>query len=129
MRTTIYLSAPEGQRWRLDADTVEERIQHRWPQVAVRRTTGRATGSERLSCAIDLGEQEGRLVYQQGGPLVLDDGEPGEWSDTIAWFLAMLPAGSGTVAMTGHNRAVVPVARGATADQIRDLLDRHNEAR
>jgi hypothetical protein len=126
MRTTIYLGAAPGHHWPIDLDTAEVQLRRRWPEIVVRRLDSHVTGKQRLSCDVIVDDQPMPLIYEADGPLVLEDGDPAVWADTIAWWLSLLPAGTPTVTMTDANTNPVAIETTSDAAQVRELLDRLN---
>jgi hypothetical protein len=126
MRTTIFLSPPEGDTWPLDVDAAERHFRGRWPTIGPMRGTGHPAPRQTIDFDVSLNGQTVSVVYQDGGPLVLNDGTPEEWADTIVWFLDLLPADASVVTMTDVNPSPVPLDRAASVDYIRRLLDALN---
>ena len=126
MRTAIFLSPAEGDTWPLDVDAAEGHFRDRWPSISPMRGTGHPATKPTLDFDVKLHGQTVSVVYQDGGPLVLNDGTPEEWADTIVWFLNLLPADASVVTMTDFNPSPVPLERSTDADYIRRLLDALN---
>jgi len=126
MRTTIFLSPPEGDTWPLDIDAAEPYFRDRWRGINPIRGEGHPATKRLLDFDVTLDAQRVSVVYQDGGPLVLNDGTPAQWADTIVWFLSLLPADASIVTMTEHNPTPVPLDRNATADDTRRVLDSLN---
>jgi hypothetical protein len=126
MRTTIFLSPPEGDTWPLDVAAAEPLFRDRWPSISPMRGTGHPASRQSIDFHVKLADQTVSVVYQDAGPLVLNDGTPEEWADTIVWFLNLLPAGTSVVTMTDFNPSPVPLDRTAGGDYIRRLLDTLN---
>jgi hypothetical protein len=56
--------------------------------------------------------------------LILCDGPPELWADTIVWFLSQLPSDAAVVAMVESSpEQIAPVPRTADPAAVRDLLD------
>jgi len=126
MRTTIFLSPPEGDTWPLDIDAAEPYFRDRWRGINPIRGEGHPATKRLLDFDVTLDAQSVSVVYQDGGPLVLNDGTPEQWADTIVWFLSLLPADAAVVTMTEHNPTPVPLDRNANAADARRVLDSLN---
>jgi hypothetical protein len=106
----LFLGAPQGERWPLSLDQVEPLLRARFPDASVERRSSRVTGKNRLSFAVPSGDGTQRHgIYVDHDNLALSDGSPADWADTIAWFLALLPPGTTTVAMRGEGPDVIPL--------------------
>jgi hypothetical protein len=117
----LYIVAAEGTTWPLDLDTVEREFRRRFPGCVLSRRRGAASGKDYVSFDLDVdGMRHG--IYVDGGNLTLSGGSPEAWADTVAWFLALLPADSSAVAVATWP-FVVTVDVGATREQIRQMLD------
>jgi hypothetical protein len=126
MRTTIFLSPPEGDTWPLAVDAAEPLFRDRWPGINPIRGEGHPATRRLLDFDLHLNGDRVSVVFQDGGPLVLNDGTPAQWAETIAWFLSLLPADASVVTMTEYNPTPVPLDRNASADNVRRLLDSLN---
>lgn len=90
------------------------------------RGIGHPAPRQSIDVDVKLDGQTVSVVYQDGGPLVLNDGTPEDWADTIVWFLALLPAEASVVTMTDFNPSAVLLERTASVDYVRRLLDALN---
>lgn len=120
----LYVVAPEGTRWPLDLDTAEANLRRDYPEVVTSRHTTGSSQQEYLGFDLPIDGPPRHGIYVDGGILTLSDGTPADWAGVIAWWLAQLSRGTVAVAMTEHNTQPAAVPANATAQQIRELLDR-----
>jgi hypothetical protein len=124
MWETLFVAAPEGATWPLDLDIVEDRLRQRFPDITTSRHTSAVSGDEYLDFALQLNGMVRTGVYVARGNLVLNDGTPAEWADTIAWFLTLLPEATPVVVMTENNTQLTPMPSTASPEQIRVVFDK-----
>ncbi len=121
----IYVAAPEQVRWPLTLDQVEAALRSHLPTATVARQHAVVGDHDYLSFVVPADDQDRHGLYIEPGNLTLLYGSPTDWAPTSEWFLTLLPAGPAAIALVESNTAnPIPVPDGATADQIRDLLDR-----
>ena len=126
MYTTIHILAPEGTRWPLDMAIFGSQLSVRIPGVSIRGPKQTSVGG------VDYVPFEGEIagevrhgLYAAGTQLILEDGSPEFWSDTIVWFLDLLPPGSRVMAMVEVNpQEIAPIPAGADAATIEAVLNR-----
>ncbi|MFD8781274.1 hypothetical protein [Kitasatospora sp. NPDC059599] len=120
---TIFIAAAPGTTWPPSRDDAEEHLLTRFPDTRTWRKHAPATGRDYLDFQVEIDGEIRLGSYFEHRNLVLTDGTPDVWADTIAWFLNLLPADSRVVAVVESNpdsvRAIPP---GADAEQIREIL-------
>jgi hypothetical protein len=119
----LYIVAPQGTTWPLDLDTAEQRLRERFPTAITSRQTAQASARDYLSFDIPIDGTPRHAIYVNGFNLTLSDGTPGDWADTISWFLSLLPRGTPAIAMTEHNSQPTSLPPDASPEVIRDVLD------
>ncbi|MDH6113566.1 hypothetical protein P3T36_005271 [Kitasatospora sp. MAP12-15] len=120
----IFIAAPPGAAWPLGLAEFEARVRDHIPLVLCFTRHDPVQRRDYLNFEADLDGMRRHGSYFEHSNLVLSDGDPAFWADTITWFLSLLPAAAPAVAMAESNPDdVVPVPAGASAEQIRDLLD------
>lgn len=129
MMTTIFIAAPEPGTWPLPLDQFEPRVQERWPEAETFLRHAPVTDEDYLDFQVEIDGMTRTASYFDRSNLILNDGDPAFWAETVRWFLQLLPADTQAVAMVEVNpEYTVPVPPGASAEQIRDLLDGLAEA-
>lgn len=129
MMTTIFVAAPEPGTWPLTLDQFEARLQERWPQTETFAHHAPISDQDYLDFQVDLDGMTRTASYYDRSTLILSDGDPEFWADTIVWFLGLLPTRAQAIAMVEVNpehTALIPP--GANAEEIRNLLDALAEA-
>jgi hypothetical protein len=126
MYTTIHIAAPEGTRWPLDMTTFSRRLGERLPGVNVHTPKRTAVGdADYVPFESEIDGETRHGLYADGTQLILEDGTPEFWSATIVWFLGLLPAGSGAVALVDVNpEEIAPIPSGADAEAVEEVLNR-----
>jgi hypothetical protein len=122
---SLFVVAPPGAQWPLSLGDVETHLRQRFPDALVFHDTYATSGEPYLRFQVRLADgEERRGLYAQRGDLILKEGFPADWADTIAWFLGLLPPGTPTVVMVEDNPVPVPLPEGITTpDAIRQLLE------
>lgn len=128
MQDAIFIAASPGTSWPLTIEEFEVRIRERYPEVLTSAKYEPVGDHDYLAFEVDLDGERRHGSYFDRSHLILSDAPPAFWTDTIVWFLALLPAGTPAVAMVETNPDTVPVPPGATADGVRELLDALAEA-
>lgn len=129
MMTTIFVAAPEPGTWPLTLDQFEARLQERWPEAETFAHHAPISDQDYLDFQVDLDGMTRTASYYDRSTLILGDGDPEFWADTIVWFLGLLPTHAQSVAMVEVNpEHTAPIPPGATAEDIRNLLDALTEA-
>jgi hypothetical protein len=122
---SLFIAAPQGARWPLTLDEVEAHLRQRFPDAVITRETMATSGEPYLDFHVRLADGTPRQgVYVERGNLVLSDGLPADWAETIAWFLGLLPPGTPTVVMVEDNPVPVPLPEATTTPEaIQELLE------
>ncbi|MFF4751471.1 hypothetical protein ACWD5R_05530 [Streptomyces sp. NPDC002514] len=82
-----------------------------------------------LDFQLDLEGMTRTVSYYDHSNLILGDGDPEFWADTIVWFLGLLPADADAVAMVEVNpEHTAPIPPRADAETIHALLEGLAEA-
>jgi hypothetical protein len=124
MLTTIFIAAPKRGTWPLTLDQFDMRLRERWPQAETFAHHAPISNEDYLDFQIDLDGVTRTASYYDRSNLILGDGDPEFWADTIVWSLGLLPADAQAVAMVEANpEYTAPVPQGASAEAIRLLLD------
>ncbi|MDH6120272.1 hypothetical protein ABH930_005828 [Kitasatospora sp. GAS204A] len=120
----IFVAAPPGAAWQLSRDEFQAHLRQRFPQARCYEKQEPITRQDYLGFYVELDNTERHGSYFEHRNLVLEDALPGEWADTIAWFLGLLPADAPVVAVLESNpETMAPVPARADTQTIRDLLD------
>lgn len=125
MQDAIFIAAPPGTSWPLDMQTLGLRLRDQLPDVHVSapRQAG-SSGEDYIDFQATVDGQLRTGSYFDRATLILRDGPPELWADTIVWFLAQLSGGATAVAMVESNpEQVAPVPPTATAAEVRALLE------
>ena len=129
MMTTIFVAAPKPRTWPLTLDQFAARLAERWPQAETFAHHAPVSNEDYLDFQMDLDGMTRTASYYDRSNLILSDGDPEFWADTIVWFLSLLPADADAVAMVEVNpEYTAPIPPGADADTIRALLEGLTEA-
>lgn len=124
MLDTFFVNAPEGTRWPLDIDTLDQRLQERFPGMNGWIRHAPALAQDYLDFDVVLGGSRRTGSYYGGGPLILNDGDAEDWAPTIAWLLSLLPAGTPAVVMRESNpEAITSVPADPSPAQIQQILE------
>ncbi|MGW3037455.1 hypothetical protein ACWDCB_40450 [Streptomyces sp. NPDC001178] len=124
MMTTIFIAAAKPRTWPLTLDQFAARLAERWPQAETFAHHAPVSNEDYLDFQIDLDGMTRTASYYDRSNLILSDGDPEFWADTIVWFLGLLPADADAVAMVEVNpEYTAPIPPGADAETIRTLLD------
>ncbi|MER7850897.1 hypothetical protein ABTZ03_44030 [Kitasatospora sp. NPDC096077] len=120
---TIYLGAAPGTTWALTPEEAEEHLQVRFPGMESWLKHAPVSDKDYVDFDVEVDGEVRQCSYFGGGQLILRDGDPAVWADTIAWFLGLLPPEARTVAMVAANpdnvRVVPP---GSSTSEIEGLL-------
>jgi hypothetical protein len=125
VQDAIFIAAPPKTEWPLTMDTLGQRLPEQFPQVQVfPPQQGAASGKHYIPFEVTLDGEVRHGTFFDRSHLILNDGPPALWADTIAWFLRLLPPGTPAVAMVEVNpEQVVAIPPAADAAAIRALLD------
>ncbi|MGW3124575.1 hypothetical protein ACWDBW_47050 [Streptomyces sp. NPDC001107] len=123
MQDGIFIAAPPGTDWPLTMEEFEARIRERCPDVLCTSKHAVIGDEDYLAFEADIDDERRHGSYFDHAQLILRDAPPAFWADTIVWFLSLLPAGTPAVAMVETNPDIAPVPPGASADEIRNLLE------
>ena len=122
MLDTFFIAAPQGATWPLDIDTVDQRLQERFPGMRGEIVYSNSRRQHYLSFDIDIDGTPRTGAYYVGN-LILNDGDEADWASTIAWFISLLPPGTPAVTMRESNPEQIPLLPAdPSAAQIRDIL-------
>lgn len=123
MSDAIFIAAPPNTTWPLDLNGFESPLRARWPEVHTVVRQAPATDDDYLAFELDLAGERRHGAYFDRRYLLLEDGTPALWADTIAWFLSLLPTEAQVVCMTEAVPQPVPMPRRADAEQITAVLE------
>ncbi len=123
MSDAIFIAAPPNTTWPLDLTDFEGSLQTHWSDVHVTPRHAPATNEDYLAFELDLEGERRHGAYFDHRYLLLEDGTPALWADTIAWFLGLLPTDAQVVCMTEAVPQPIPMPRQASADQVIAVLD------
>ncbi|MEU1475816.1 hypothetical protein ACFYZ8_01320 [Streptomyces sp. NPDC001668] len=122
MQDAIFIAAPPGTSWPLTVEEFETRILDRYAEaMCTLEQPGR--GQDCLAFEVDLDDERRHGLHFDRSYLVLKDAPPVFWADTVVWFLGLLPPGAPAVAMVETNPDTPPIPPGATAEDVRALLN------
>ena len=123
MIDSFFIAAPQGATWPLDIDTVDQRLQERFPGMHGEIVYANGKGEYYLSFDINIDGTTRTGAYYVGN-LILNDGDEEDWASTIAWFLSLLPAGTPAVVMRESNPDEIPLLPpDPSAGQVRQILE------
>jgi hypothetical protein len=128
MQDGIFIAAPPGADWPLTIEDFEVRILERYPDALCTAKHEAIGDEDYLAFEVDIEGERRHGSYFDRAQFILRDAPPAFWADTIVWFLSLLPAGTPAVAMIETNPDIVPVPPGASADEIRNLLEALQDA-
>jgi hypothetical protein len=123
MTGSIFVAAAPMTTWPLTMATFASRLRGRWPAVHTSARHAAATNHDYLAFELDLDGERRHGAYFDGRYLVLSDGTPKFWAETITSFLALLPANAQVVCMTETVPEPIRLPRQATTDQVIAVLD------
>jgi hypothetical protein len=123
MRDGIFIAAAPGSTWPLSLDSFAARLRARWADVVTVARHAAATNQDYLAFEVDLEGERRHGSFFDGRYLVLEDGTPSFWADTMAWFLSLLPVDASVVCMTESVPEPVPLARQASSAEIVAVLE------
>lgn len=125
MLDTFFVNAPEGARWPLDIDTLDQHLQQRFPGMNGWIRHAPVLHQNYLDFDVVLDGSRRTGSYHAGGPLILNDGDAEDWAPTIAWLLSILPAGTPAVVMRESNpEEIAPLPADPNPAQIQQILER-----
>jgi hypothetical protein len=123
MLDTFFIAAPQGSTWPLDIDTVDQRLQERFPGMRGEIVYSNSRRQHYLSFDIDVDGTTRTGAYYVGN-LILNDGDEADWAPTIAWFLSLLPPGTAAVTMRETNPDQIPLLpTDPSPAQIQQILE------
>jgi hypothetical protein len=102
--------------------SLESQLRTRWPEVHTAARHSSATDEDYLAFELDLDGERRHGSYFDRKYLLLEDGTPTFWAETITWFLALLPSDAHVVCMTDAVPEPIPMPRHANADQVVSAL-------
>jgi hypothetical protein len=124
MLDTFFVNAPEGDRWPLDIDTLDQHLQERFPGMNGWIRHAPVLSQDYLDFDVVLEGSRRAGSYYAGGPLILNDGDAEDWAPTIAWFLSLLPLGTPAVVMRESDpEEIVPLPADPSPAQIQQILE------
>jgi hypothetical protein len=123
MAGSIFVAAAPPTTWPLDMAGLEGQLRARWPEVHTAARHSSATEVDYLAFEADLAGERRHGAYFEHMYLLLEDGTPEFWAETISWFLALLPDDAEVVCMTEAVPEPVPMPRHADPDQIVSVLE------
>lgn len=122
MTDSIFVAAAPPTTWPLDLASVDSQLRARWPEVGTAVRHAPATSEDYLAFELDLDGERRHGAYFDHKYLLLEDGTPTFWADTIVWFLTLLPGDAQVVCMTEAVPEPIPMPRHADADQVISVL-------
>lgn len=125
MQDSIFIAAPQGTSWPLALETFGTRFEQQWPEARIfPPERGGASNEDYINFQVTLDGQLRTGSYFDRSTLILRDGPPQVWAETITWFLRLLPAGTPAVAMCESNpEEVRPIPANSDTETIRRLLE------
>jgi hypothetical protein len=125
----IYIAAPPGTTWPLDLDTADQRLQEHFPDLRARLKHAPLAGKDYLEFETTLAGEPRHASYFDRSHLILRDGPPAFWAETIAWFLTLMPEDTAAIAMLETNpEHLAPLPPRPTAEQVLELLETLEQA-
>ena len=122
MLDSFFIAAPQGATWPLDIDTVDQRLQERFPGLRAEIVYSNIKREHYLSFDVDVDGTTRTGAYYVGN-LILNDGDEADWAPTIAWFLSLLPPETPAVTMRETNPdQIVPLPADFSPAQVQKLL-------
>ncbi len=123
MQDAIFVAAPEGMSWPLVRHDVEHHLATRFPDVQTWHKCAPVSRADYVDFEVTIDGEPRHGTYFDHRHLILRDGTPEFWADTIAWFLGLLPPGTPAVAMVESNEGIVPIPAAVSPRQITILFD------
>jgi hypothetical protein len=123
MSDAIFIAAPPNTTWPLDLTGFDGPLRTRWPAVHTEIRQAPVNNEDYLAFELDLDSERRHGAYFDRRYLLLEDGAPAFWADTIAWFLSLLPTDAQVVCMTEAVPQPIPMPRQAGAEQIVAVLE------
>lgn len=123
MADSIFVAAAPPNTWPLDLPNFDGRVRARWPEAHTAVRHAPATNDDYLAFEVDLDGERRHGAYFDRKYLLLEDGTPKFWAETITWFLSLLPADAQVVCMTEAVPEPIPMPRHASADQVTAVLE------
>lgn len=123
MQDAIFVAAAPGTTWPLTYQDVERHLEARFPGAQCSHKFAPVSRTEYLDFEMVLDDMSRHGSYFDRSHLILRDGSPQFWADTIVWFLGLLPAGTPAVAMVESNPEPTAIPAGAEPQEIQELLD------
>jgi hypothetical protein len=130
VRGAIFIAAPPGASWQLDLQTLGARLSDQLPDVHVSASLQAGpSGEDYIDFQAIVDGQLRTGSYFDRATLILRDGPPDLWADTIVRFLRQLPGDATAVAMVESNpEQIAPVPRTANAAAVQALVDQLTDA-
>lgn len=120
----VFIAAAPGTTWPLSRDEFRDSLLERFPGARYFDKIEPITRQDYLSFYVELDGTERHGDYFEHSNLSLEDAEPGEWAETIEWFLTLLPVAAPVVAVLESNPdALAPLPARADAGEIRAALE------
>ena len=124
----IIIAPAEGSEWPLSLADFADRLSERIPDAHTTVQHSPATNGDYYT--FQFGEPGRRRygAYFERSNLSLSDGTIEDWSDTIAWFLRLLPEGTPTVCLLEAVPIPTPLSTRSTPAQVAAILNELNES-
>lgn len=122
MADSIFVAAAPATTWPLDMAGLASQLRTRWPEVHTSTWHSPATDENYLAFELDLDGECRHGAYFDHRYLLLEDGTPKFWVETITWFLSLLPGDAQVVCMTEAVPEPILMPRHAGADQVVSVL-------
>jgi hypothetical protein len=126
MQDRIHIGSPADKPWPLTLTEFETSLHQRWPQAHTTIKQAVRSHNDYLAFHLTLDDQDRNAAYFPHEQIVLSDGTPTLWADTIAWFLNLLPDDAEVVCMKETSEGLTPLPRHATTQQITEILNNPN---
>lgn len=123
MSDAIFIAAPPNTTGPLDLAGFERELRARWSEVHTAARQAPATNEDYLAFELDLDGEGRHGAYFDHRYLLLEDGTPAFWADSIAWFLSLLPIDAQVVCMAESAPQPTPMPRQADPGQITTVLE------
>lgn len=123
MADSIFVAAAPPTSWPLDLTSLEGQLRSRWPEARTAVRHSPATNEDYLAFEVDLDGERRHGAYFDHQHLLLEDGTPTFWAETITWFLALLPGDAQVVCMTEAVPEPIPMPRHADVDHVISVLE------
>lgn len=122
MADSIFIAAAPSTTWPLDMTGLGGQLRSRWPEIHMTARHAPATNDDYLAFELDLDGGRRHGAYFDRKYLLLEDGTPKFWAETITWFLSLLPADARVVCMTEAVPEPIAMPRHADADHVTAVL-------